>query len=174
MCSQTRKALLWLALAAAIGATACGYRPLTARVPGGGDRVCVPQVDNRTSYGGMAGPLTTALRRELARVGLEVVGAGEGAPELRVAIASVRGGPGMLGVERERLAPVDIAWEISAEARIVDRDEEDLTRPELLTVDGRNLAGDGVAAEQILGDRTRLELTDRLAREIVRVLFEEP
>jgi hypothetical protein len=173
MRSQTRKALLRLALLAAIGAAACGYRPLTARVPGGGERICVPQVENRTSYGGLAGSLTVALRRELARAGLEVVGAGEGAPELRVAITAVRGGPGMLGVEQERLAPVDIAWEIAAEARVADRVGEDLTRPELLTVDGRSLAGDGVTAEQTLGDRRRLELVDRLAREIVRALFEE-
>lgn len=173
MRSPTRKAPLSLALAAAIGVAGCGYHPLAARVPGGGERICVPQVANRTSYGNIAGPLTVALRREAARVGLEVVGSGEGAPELRVAITSVRGGPGMLGVERDRLAPVDIAWEISAEARVVDRDGEDRARPALLTVDGRSLAGDGVAAEQALGDRRRAELIDRLAREIVRVVFEE-
>jgi hypothetical protein len=163
-----------LAITAAAACGGCGYRPLVARVPGGGERVFVPTVENRTSHGGLAGPLTSDLRRELERAGLDVVGAGTDAPELRVAVVTVRGGPGMLGIERDRLVPVDNVWEIAAEASVSSAGGEVLAEPVLLTVDARSLAGDGVTTEQALGARARDQLIGRLAREIVRVLFEEP
>jgi len=174
MRSTARNAIFPLAIAAALAWAGCGYRPLTARVPGGGERIFVPQVQNRTSYGGIAGPLTGQLRRELARAGLDVVGDGAVAPVLEVAIVAVRGGPGMLGVEGGRLVPVDVVWEITVEAAVRDADGELLAGPEPVTVDGRSLAGDGVATEQALGARARDELVGRLAREVVQILFEGP
>jgi len=162
--------MLALLVVAAIGG--CGYRPLTAAVPGGGERVFVAPVENRTSTAGIAGPLTGELRRELARSGVDVVGEGSGAPVLTVAVVAVRGAPGMLGVEADRLVPVDVAWEITVEASVSSRDGDLLAGTETVVVDGRSLAGDGVTGEQALGARAREEMIDRLAREVVAVLFE--
>jgi hypothetical protein len=156
----------------AIAAVGCGYRPLVARVPGGGERIAVPPVENRTSYAGLAGPLAGALRRALARDGLEVVGAGQGAPRLEVVLQRVDGGPGMLGTSGERLVPVDLRWEVTAEAAVVGADGV-RAGPTEVRVDGRSMAGGGATAEEALGDRARQSLMEELAREIVRVLFHE-
>jgi hypothetical protein len=164
----------WIALALALAAIGCGYRPIVARVPGGGDRIAVGVVENQTSYAGLAGPLTTAIRKALARGGLELASANDRVPALEVVIVAVDGGPGMLGTTNDRLVPVDIVWRVSARARVVDPEGQARAGPVSLAVEGRSLEGGGVAAEAALGAREREELMDELAREIVRALLEEP
>ena len=168
----TAKLVVAVGAALVVAVFGCGYRPLVARVPGGGERIAVPPVENRTSYAGLAGPLAGALRRELARDGLDVVGSGQGAPRLEVVLARIDGGPGMLGTAGDRLVPVDIRWEVTAEAAVVDAGGA-RSDPVQVRAVGRSVAGDGVTAEEELGDRTRQQLVDELAREIVRALFHE-
>jgi hypothetical protein len=142
-------------------------------VPGGGEQIHVPPVANRTSYGGLAGPLTGALRRNLARDGLDVVGSGQGAPRLEVVLVRIDGGPGMLGTAGDRLVPVDLRWEVAAESAVVGPDGGARAGPLEVRVEGSSVARGGVTAEETLGARAREELMDELAREIVRAMFHE-
>ena len=160
-----------LLFATAIFALSCGYHMLL------GDRsetlgtVKVPAVQNRTTYSGMASSLTSALRRGLKSSGVEVVRK-DSQTVLDVAISRISGGPGMLGVRDDRLAPRDILWKVEAEITLRRSSGEILVDGMEIEVEGRSYVGDTVMAEESMGARARREIMDELAVRIVSVVLE--
>lgn len=144
---------------------------MMGHVPGGGDRVSIPVASNRTPYDGLAGPLTAALRSKLALLGVEVVSAGGSAPSLEVRILRVDLSPGMLGVSDGRLVPFENISRVEAEARLVRSDGAVLAGPATVSVEGRNLTGGSVGAEEALASRGRLYLMDALADVVAGAIF---
>ncbi|MCP4674966.1 MAG: hypothetical protein GY854_05565 [Deltaproteobacteria bacterium] len=141
-------------------------------VPGGGDKIHVPVAGNNTSYPGLAGPLSAAVRKRLARSGVEVVGSGKGAPRLEITIVEARGETGMLTTRDDRLTPVDTIWHIIVEARITRLGDDEAQAPEQFEAQGRAYSGGTVLAEESLGHRRRQALLDDLADAIATYFFE--
>lgn len=158
-------------LIALLFAASCGYAPVSGTLPGGGNEIRVPTVENRTSYSGLAGPLTGALRKRIAKSGLKVVHDG-GAPSLRVTIVKVSGKPGMLTTRNDRLAPVDTIECIVVEYRLVDLRGVVLTDTQSVEVSGRAYSGGSPLAEESLGQRERRALLDKLADAVAERLME--
>ena len=152
----------------------CGYRPVRGQVPGGGGEVCVPPVENRTSYPGLTAQLTYSLRKRLARSGIDVKMKGEGAPNLKVTIAEVEGGPGMVQAENGGLVPLERIWKIKAEAKLVRPGGKEIFGAESFEVSARSYTGDNPLAEESLGQRGLLALLDELSDEIAVRIFERP
>jgi hypothetical protein len=159
---------------AAIFVLACGYKPIASTVPGGGKSIHVPLVKNRTPYADLVAPLTAAIRHRLARGGIRVVSGNKGAPRLHVTIVGVEGKPGMLGVENDRLVPLDTIWSIRVETTIRSTNGTMLAEPEVLLAHGRAFSGDSPTSEEALGKRRRQALLEDLAEYIARYLFEMP
>lgn len=152
----------------------CGYRPVTAAVPGDGRAVFVPLVENKTPYASLSAPMTSVLRQRLAASGVEVVLKGAGAARLLVVILQVDGAPGMLGTQGDHLVPVDTLWRMVAEARVVEASGKAIVGPTRFEVEGRSFAqGGSPLAEESLGQRARTDLLDELADAIVSQLFEK-
>ncbi len=152
--------------------SACGYRAVRGTVPGGGDAIHVPVAGNSTAYPGLAGPLSAAVRKRLARSGVKVVGSKKGAPRLEITITDARGVPGMLTTRDDRLTPVDTVWNITVEAKITRLGDDDLAPLEQFEAQGRAYSGGTVLAEESLGHRRRQVLLDDLADDIARFFFE--
>ena len=76
-----------------LGTAACGYRFTagTGRLPGGGNRLCIPQAENLTTDVHASAQFTTALRRRAADAGLEVVG--EAPAIMNARVVSIRAVP---------------------------------------------------------------------------------
>ncbi len=159
-------------IAFVIVTTSCGYRSVRGTAPGDAGAIHVPLVRNETAFAGLAGPLTSAMRKRLARSGVEVVGSGAGAPRLAITIVEVHGKPGMLTTRDDRLTPVDTIWNITARARIVRADGAELVESQHFEVQGRAYSGGTVLAEESLGHRRRQALLDDLSDAIARSFFE--
>jgi outer membrane lipopolysaccharide assembly protein LptE/RlpB len=164
--------LLRLALTLVAVLSGCGYRPVIGALPPGVDSVHVPPVANATARAGLAAPLTSALRKRLARSGIEVTRKGAAHARLEVEILEVGSEPGMVSTEDGRLVPEDAIWSVRAVARLVDPGGRPLAEPVWISRRGRASTGGSVHAEQALGHRRRLQLLDELADGIVAELFE--
>ena len=151
--------------------TSCGYAPVWGTLPGGGSEIRVPMVENRTAYPGLAGPLTAALRKRLAKSGLKVVHDGD-APRLQVTIVQVSSGPGMLTSQDDRLRPVDSIESIAVEYLLKSSSGEEMTEVDIVEVSGRAYSGGSPLAEESLGQRERQALLDELADAISVNLLE--
>jgi hypothetical protein len=161
-----------IALLAATLAAACGYRPVLGTLPDGLEAIHVPTVTNETAFAGLTAPLTSSLRKRVARSGLPVVGPGKGGARLEARIVDVRSEPGMVTAANGRLVPVDTLWTIRVEARLVGPGDRSLSMTEVFERQGRAYSGGSVRAEEALGGRSRLALLDELADVIVRSLLE--
>ncbi len=159
-------------LVLSIVTNSCGYRSVRGAAPGDTGAIHVPLVRNEAAFAGLAGPLTSAMRKRLARSGVEVVGSGEGVPRLEITIVEVHGDPGMLTTRDDRLTPVDTIWNITARARIVRADGAELVEARHFDVQGRAYSGGTVLAEESLGHRRRQALLDDLSDVIARSFFE--
>jgi len=148
----------------------CGYRPVHGEVPGGGNKISVSLASNETAWPGLAVPLTSAVRKKLAQIGLNIVRENKSAPKLKITVLKVSSKPGMLREANGRLIPLDNIQEIQARALIQDL-SGDIVRTQRFLVHGRALSGDNVLSEEVLKKRKAKDLIDKLAVQIVQTLF---
>ena len=134
--------------------------------------VKVPTARNETSYAGMSAPLTSAVRRGLARSGVETVNGNKKAAALELAIESVTGTPGMLGVESNRLAPRDIVWTVVLRVALDGADGAELIEPARMEATGRSVAQGSVASVESLSAAAREEIVGDLAQRVVLMVLE--
>jgi outer membrane lipopolysaccharide assembly protein LptE/RlpB len=150
----------------------CGYHPISGTIPGGGSVVHVKPATNETPFPGLASPITSALRKRLVQAGIEVVGSGHGAPRIEIRLVEVDSSPGMLTASNGRLKPMDTIWSIAATVTVSKPGAPALAGPRRFEVKGRSFSGDGVLAEESLGERRRVALIDDLVDQIVADMFE--
>ncbi len=150
----------------------CGYRPLLGERSDSIGPVKVPAARNETSYAGMSAPLTSAVRRGLARSGVETVSGNEKAVVLKLAIESVNGVPGMLGVESNRLTPRDIVWTVVLRVALDGANGTEMIGPIRMEAKGRGVAQGSVASVESLSAAAREEIVGDLAQRVVLMVLE--
>ncbi len=150
----------------------CGYRPLLGERSDSIGPVKVPAARNETSYAGMSAPLTSAVRRGLARSGVETVSGNKNAAALKLAIESVTGAPGMLGVESNHLTPRDIVWTVVLRVRLDGANGTELIEPTRMEATGRSVAQGNVASVESLSAAAREEIVGDLAQRVVLMVLE--
>ena len=149
--------------------TSCGYRPLVAEFPEGNGAVVIPTAGNHTPYAGLAGPLTDALRTRAKISGIRV--AAKGAPKLIVTIASVTSRAGSIGVDGNRLYPIDKVQTIKVVAFVEGSNGRVLVSEESFEAHGRSPAGDSVRTEAAMEASRRGGILDEIAEMIVSYMF---
>jgi outer membrane lipopolysaccharide assembly protein LptE/RlpB len=84
-----------LILLLVLGIAGCGYRfsAGAGRLPDGGQRLCIPLAENLTTEGRASAQLTTALRRQAADRGLELIGEPDGAAVMQAKVVSITAVP---------------------------------------------------------------------------------
>ncbi len=152
--------------------SACGYRPVTGRLPDGSGSVHIPLVENRTAFPCVASALTEALRTKTRQSGLRVTPGAAKAYRLRVRIVNVGSTPGMLRVANGHLDPLEQVWLIRAEATLEDPSGRAVRGPKAFEAGGRSLASGNPSADEALGHRRRLALQEDLAELIVDFMFQ--
>jgi hypothetical protein len=169
-----RKTTAWIAAVLVIvpAICSCGYRPLLGERSDSIGPVKVPTARNETSYAGMSAPLTSAVRRGLARSGMETVSGNEKAAVLKLAIESVTGVPGMLGVESNRLIPRDIVWTVVLRVEFDGENGTNLIEPIRIEATGRSVAHGSVASVESLSAAAREEIVGDLAQRVVLMVLE--
>jgi hypothetical protein len=155
----------------ALFSSLCGYRPLDASLPGDGRDIHVPLVKNRTPFAGLKAPMTSALRRQSATSGLNVVNERTRTPRIEATIVAVKQRPGMLRAEANRLMPVDAIWSITVEATLLDAAGQTLKGPQTFEIKGRSYSGTTVQSEEALGQHRRESLLEDAAEAIVAYFF---
>lgn len=109
-----------------LGTVACGYR-FTAgagRLPGGGNRLCIPQAENLTTDVHASAQFTTALRRRAADAGLEVVG--EAPAIMNARVVSIRAVPRGVAVSGGRFSAREQEVVVRVELMLRLPEEDDL------------------------------------------------
>jgi len=160
------------AIVLVLASCSCGYRPLLGERSDSIGPVKVPTARNETSYAGMSAPLTSAVRRGLARSGVEAVSGSERAAELKLAIESVTGAPGMLGVESNRLIPRDIVWTVVLRVEFSRPNGAELIESTRIEATARSVAQGSVASVESLSTAAREEIVGDLAQRVVLMVLE--
>ena len=170
----TMKTTIWIAAALVLlpAICSCGYKPLLGERSNSIGPVKVPTARNETSYAGMSAPLTSAVRRGLARSGVETVSDNRKAAALKLIIESVNGTPGMLGVESNRLTPRDIVWTVVLRIALNGANGVELIEPTRLEATGRSVAQGSVASVESLSAAAREEIVGDLAQRVVLMVLE--
>ncbi len=153
-----------------LGALSCGYR-FTAgsgRLPGGGRRLCIPQVENLTTQAHASGHFTAALRRQAVDSGLQVVG--EAPAVMQGRVMSIRAIPRGVAVYggRFRAREQEVVVRVELVLRLPSRDDVKFSLSDregyLSAPDIRGTEANLQLALQRVLDRMAEEAVERISR----------
>jgi len=167
---------IWVVAASGIASVgACSPSPKYTKVYQGIPYVHVPPADNQTPYSNLDHPLSAAVRRRLAKVGVEVVGDCPGVLRLTLNILDVNNRPGMVGLIRSARPDMDRILHLKIEAQLQNTNGEVLAGPEVFENQEHLLTGSAIDGDpRMYEQKKREELYEELAEQVAQAFFAEP
>ncbi len=155
----------------ALLAAGCGYSRVHAKVPGGGDSIIVPLAINHTAAKDLSEPLTSVLRKRVAKAGVGVGSEDPRAASLEVTVVMVGDSPGQLGTNATELMALDKIYTIHADVTVMSSAGSPIKGPKRFVVHGRSYARDAARADDVFGSKRLKLLLEDLTDEIVEYFF---